>query len=229
VDKGIDASLGLEVALLTLQRLRKQGVLQAEVSHIPGVQGRCRCSIGVVGGKITSCYIEDTAGNRYSIGIDVVVATDRKKGPFAWSFHPQAALHPQRPQSGVTQASPAIQPYQTSPVTQNPFQASPATQKPFQASPVQNPHQQRQLLPSPQHRDVISGNTIPIPLKRATDLYWPNGLSVNERVMLGWIFSLVDGQRTVANITVLLPRLRFEDVRSGLLFLQQIGAISLRG
>ncbi|GHO64955.1 hypothetical protein KSC_038470 [Ktedonobacter sp. SOSP1-52] len=201
MDKGIDASLGLEVALMTLQRLRKHGILSAEVSHIPGVRGRCRCTIEIADGKITSCIVEDTTGKRYSLGIDVVIATNNKKGPFAWSFHPQAPPQASRPRPGIQQASPAIR----------------------------DPYYQTQPRQLQQYSNGIAVNMVPIPLKRASDLSWPGNLSANEQVILSWIFSLVDGQRTVADITAMLPRLRFEDVKSGLLFLQQIGAISLVG
>jgi hypothetical protein len=204
VDKGIDASLGLEVALMTLQRLNKQGVLQAEVLHIPGVRGQCRCSIEIIGGKITSCVVEDSAGNRYAIGIHVVIATDQKKGPFSWSFLPKAPPQPPRSLPGTSLSGIP--------------QASPATN---------DLYQQQQL--SPQYRDVVSSWTVPVPLKRASDLSWPNSLSANEKVILGWVFSLVDGQRTAADIAIMLPRLRVEDVKNALLFLKQVGAITFMG
>lgn len=200
MDKGIDASLGLDVALLTLQRLRKHGRLQAEVSHIPGVRGRYHCSIEIVEGKVTSCILEDTTGNRYPAGIDVIVVADQKKGPFSWVFRPQVPAQSQPFLPGLSQAVPA-----TDGLSQ----------------------QKTQHLPR-QDSDTISSSTIPIPLKRASDLSRLTNLHTNETVMLGWIFSLVDGQRTVADITVMLSRLRFEDVKSGLLFLKQIGVIALR-
>lgn len=206
MDKGIDASLGLDVVLMTLQRLRKNGILQAQISHIPGIAGQGRCLIEVVAGKVTSCIVEDAAGNRHTVSIDVVIATNTKRGPFAWTFHPRTPQQPQQPQRplpDITQASPAVR------VPQPP-------QPPQQWSP-------QPYIP------VISGTTIPVPLRRASDLVLPNNLTANERVILGWIFSLIDGQRTVADITIMLPRLRFEDVRSGLLFLKQIGAITLMG
>lgn len=198
MDNGIDASLGLEVVLTALHRLRKSGILQAEVAHIPGIRGRCRCSIEFVGGKITSCTLEETNGKRQAIGLDVIVSANQKKGPFTWSFHPKA---PQRPLPNSSQISPAMQ----------------------------DPYQQQPQKMLQQYSDAVSYNMVPTPLKRASDLYLPNNLSPNERVILGWIFSLVDGQRTVADITRMLPRLRFEDVRNGLLFLKQMGAITLIG
>lgn len=195
MDKGIDASLGLDVALMTLQRLRKSGILKAEVSHIPGVRGRCRCSIEIVGGKITSCTVEDTAGSRYSVGVDVVIATNQKRGPFTWSYHPQTSSQALPSPTSIIQASPS----------------------------VRNPYQYQQP------DEVITRYTIPVPLKKAVDASLLSHLSANEKVMLGWIISLVDGQRTVEAITILLPRLSFEDVKQGLLFLKRIGMITLLG
>lgn len=107
---------------------------------------------------------------------------------------------------------------------QSPYQASPRVpQLPPQVPPQPSP-------PVPwQYSDAISAGTVPVLHKRASGLHWPDGLSANERVMLGWIFSLINGQRTVAEITALLPRLRFEDVKSGLIFLKQLGALELIG
>jgi hypothetical protein len=92
VNHGIDASLGLEIVLATLQRLRQQGILRAEMKQVPGIQGLCRCMIVFVEGKIVSCTVDDTTGRRYAVALDVIIATNRKKGPFAWTFHPQTTV-----------------------------------------------------------------------------------------------------------------------------------------
>ncbi|GHO47956.1 hypothetical protein KSX_61190 [Ktedonospora formicarum] len=60
-------------------------------------------------------------------------------------------------------------------------------------------------------------------------MIWPNALSTNEKFLLEWLLSLINGQRNVAEITDMLPRLRFEDVKNGLLYLRQLGVISLMG
>lgn len=181
MDNGIDASLGLDVTLTVLSRLRKGGVLRAEVSSLPGRHGQYHCVIEFVEGQITSCVIEDAAGRRQNIDVRVIIAADHKKGPFSWSFHPLEPL------PNFVQTSP--------------------------------------LLPAHSGRVIITDQSIPIPLKRIVDLQWLNNLEPHEKMIASWVFSLVDGRRTIAEIIKYLPRLRADDIRRALQFMKRMGAI----
>jgi hypothetical protein len=80
----IDASLGLAFSLPLFERYRKNGLLQAELHHVPGVRGRCKGYLHLVEGKITSCYLEDRQGQRHQVNVAMLIQIDNERGPFEW-------------------------------------------------------------------------------------------------------------------------------------------------
>ena len=64
---GLDASLGLAFSLELFKRYRQSGVLQAEVSRIPGIRGRCTACLTLAEGEISSIYLEDRQKARDSL------------------------------------------------------------------------------------------------------------------------------------------------------------------
>jgi hypothetical protein len=87
VDKDrIDASLGLAFSLALFEQYRKSGLLQAELHHVPGLRGRCKGYLHLVEGKVVTCYLEDTQGQRHPVSKDMLARLDSEKGPFEWSL-----------------------------------------------------------------------------------------------------------------------------------------------
>ncbi len=84
----IDASLGLAYSLELFERYRKDGLLQAEVHHVPGVVGRCWGHMHLVEGKVVSCYLENAVGERKAIDKGLLLRLDRERGPFEWLLKP---------------------------------------------------------------------------------------------------------------------------------------------
>jgi hypothetical protein len=84
----IDASIGLAPSLALFERYHKNGLLQAELHHVPGIRGRCNGYLHLVGGKVITCYIEDKVGRRFPIGKDTLCRLDDERGPFEWSLYP---------------------------------------------------------------------------------------------------------------------------------------------
>lgn len=88
---GIDASLGLKFSLELFKRYKQSGILHAELARAPGKRGRCNAFILLVNGEVTSVYLEDKQGKRYSSDKDTLCRFDREKGPFEWALiHPSA-------------------------------------------------------------------------------------------------------------------------------------------
>lgn len=85
---GLDASLGLAFSLELFKRYRQSGVLQAEVSRIPGIRGRCTACLTLAEGEISSIYLEDRQKQRYSSDKDTLCRLDKERGPFEWRFFP---------------------------------------------------------------------------------------------------------------------------------------------
>lgn len=83
-----DASLGLAFSLTIFERYRKNGLLQAELQHIPGFRGRCRVYIQLVEGKVTACIIEDKNAERHSVALHLLIRVDNERGPFEWKLVP---------------------------------------------------------------------------------------------------------------------------------------------
>ncbi|GCE30764.1 hypothetical protein KDA_62480 [Dictyobacter alpinus] len=87
----IDASLGLEFSLALFERYRKNGLLQAEIQHVPGIRGRCKGFLHLVEGKIITCYIEDKEGRRHTTDQGLLIRVDSERGPFEWTLSPNPA------------------------------------------------------------------------------------------------------------------------------------------
>lgn len=99
--ENIDASLGLAFSLALFERYRKNGLLYAELQHVPGIRGRCKGFLHLIEGNVVTCYIEDKHDQRHSISKNFLVRVDKEHGPFEWtlasgpaplSTHPQATI-----------------------------------------------------------------------------------------------------------------------------------------
>jgi hypothetical protein len=88
--ENIDASLGLAFSLALFERYQNNGLLHAELQHVPGIRGRCKGFLHLIEGSVVSCYIEDKHDQRHSISKDFLVRVDKEHGPFEWTL----AAHP---------------------------------------------------------------------------------------------------------------------------------------
>lgn len=80
----IDASLGLAFSLMLFEQYRRNGVLQAELHHVPGFRGSCKGYLHLVEGKVVTCYLEDKQGKRHAVSTAMLSHLDSEKGPFEW-------------------------------------------------------------------------------------------------------------------------------------------------
>jgi hypothetical protein len=108
--QNFDASLGLAFNLPLFERYRKNGILSAEIHHVPGVRGRCTGYLQLVEGKVISCYVVDKNDQRISISQSTLVDVDTKRGPFEWVLE---ALPPPAPTPSNSDSDrfPRIKPY----------------------------------------------------------------------------------------------------------------------
>lgn len=90
-DSRFDASTGLAFSLELFGKYRKNGLLQAELHHVPHIAGHCRGYLQLVEGKVTSCYVEDKNGQRHLISQQILIDVDERRGPFDWSLQPLPA------------------------------------------------------------------------------------------------------------------------------------------
>ena len=86
-----DASIGLAFSLTAFEKYRKNGLLQAELHHVPGIRGRCKGYLELIEGKVASCYIEDKDGHHHSIQVSILIQLDNEIGPFDWALTPLPA------------------------------------------------------------------------------------------------------------------------------------------
>ncbi|WP_151758568.1 hypothetical protein [Dictyobacter vulcani] len=107
----IDASLGLLFSLALFERYRKNGLLHAEMHHVPGIRGRCKGFLHLVEGKVVACYVEDREGRRHATDKDILTRVDSERGPFEWTLSPNPA-----PPSANPRADIPVRPTQNSPV-----------------------------------------------------------------------------------------------------------------
>lgn len=115
MDKGyFDASLGLAFSLSVFERYRKNGLLQAELYHVPGVRGRCMGYIQLVEGKVTSCYVETRSGERQPTALSTLTTVDIERGPFEWKLIPLPA--PPSPTPPTARFNPPPRPTHNAPV-----------------------------------------------------------------------------------------------------------------
>ncbi|MBO0778900.1 MAG: hypothetical protein J2P37_08755 [Ktedonobacteraceae bacterium] len=82
----MDASVGLAFSLKLFQRYRRTGILQAQVRHIPGIQGMCTAYVHLIDGAVTACYVENNRGERFQSSPSMLIRIDSEKGPFEWTF-----------------------------------------------------------------------------------------------------------------------------------------------
>lgn len=99
--ENIDASLGLALSLTLFEQYRKNGLLQAEIHHVPGYRGRCKGFLHLVEGKVVACYIEDKNNRRHPISKEILVKVDNERGPFEWTLTPLPAPPSLQPRSGI--------------------------------------------------------------------------------------------------------------------------------
>lgn len=96
----MDASVGLAFSLQLFQRYQRNGILQASIRRLPGVQGACTAYVHLSAGSVTACYLEDKHGQRLSISVESLCQVDHDRGPFEWVFQP-----PSSPAQSQTAAS----------------------------------------------------------------------------------------------------------------------------
>ncbi len=87
--KSLDASIGLNKILLILRQYSQTGMLQAEISRLPGIKGSGICSLWIVDGEPVSCFIETKTSEQKSLSPSALARFDKDKGPFDWQFYPQ--------------------------------------------------------------------------------------------------------------------------------------------
>lgn len=85
----MDASVGLTFSLQLFQRYRRNGILQATIRHMPGIQGACTAYVHLTAGSVTACYLENKHGQQIPYPIDDLCRVDHDRGPFEWIFQPQ--------------------------------------------------------------------------------------------------------------------------------------------
>jgi hypothetical protein len=105
-----DASAGLAFNLSLFERYRKNGQLQAEVHHIPGIRGHYRAYVHLVEGKVVSCTIEDKKGERQRITQEALIRADTARGPFEWKFMAVPAPPSTHPHAHISKPSTHIAP-----------------------------------------------------------------------------------------------------------------------
>lgn len=81
----LDVGVGLEFSLFILERYQRNGLLQAELHHVPGIKGQCIGYLQLAKGKVTSCSVEKN-GQRQLIGKDTLIRVDNERGPFEWKL-----------------------------------------------------------------------------------------------------------------------------------------------
>lgn len=107
----MDASVGLTFSLQLFQRYRRNGVLQARVHHIPGIQGTCTAYVHLTAGSVTSCYLKNEQGQQLSFALEKLRQIDDERGPFQWIFQAQQpASGSQIPASQSAQPLPRTSP-----------------------------------------------------------------------------------------------------------------------
>jgi len=86
----MDASIGLQFSLELLKKYRKNGLLQAFVSRVPGISGKCHVEVAVMQGDVISCRAKNQGGNIHNVDINLLLKLDKIRGPFEWRLIPLA-------------------------------------------------------------------------------------------------------------------------------------------
>lgn len=112
----MDASVGLIFSLQLFQRYRRNGILQANIRHMPGIQGACTAYIHLTAGSVTACYLKNKHGQDFPVSVESLCQVDHDRGPFEWVFQPQQpAARPQTagmPSAGPLPNTPSASPDQ---------------------------------------------------------------------------------------------------------------------
>ncbi|MBO0793041.1 MAG: hypothetical protein J2P36_19125 [Ktedonobacteraceae bacterium] len=86
---GIDASLGLALAIELLKQQQQTGELRGRISVAQFLRiRRYQCIIQVKEGLVVSCLIIDELGRQSLADTHALIQTDEKAGPFDWTFYP---------------------------------------------------------------------------------------------------------------------------------------------
>lgn len=93
---GIDASLGLALALDLLRQHQQTGELRGEVAIVQFLKTKqYRCIIQIENGQLVSCSLFDEYNQKRPADRDYLIRMDEKSGPFDWTFYPyQKAIAP---------------------------------------------------------------------------------------------------------------------------------------
>lgn len=84
----IDASVGLAFSLRLFAIYRQSGLLHATIRNIWKVKGTGKACLVLDKGRVVSCYLEDSKGQRYPQTEADLCALDEEKGPFEWRLQP---------------------------------------------------------------------------------------------------------------------------------------------
>lgn len=107
---GIDASLGLALALELLKERQETGELRGTISMVHFLKEKQYwCVILLEHGRIISCSLFDKQGQRQRTDEVHLIKADENRGPFGWKFYPRAVVESSLP-SPVNPALSAPQP-----------------------------------------------------------------------------------------------------------------------
>ena len=81
----LDVGVGLEFSLFILERYQRNGLLQAELHHVPGIKGKCIGYLQLANGKVKSCSVEKN-GQHTLIDKSTLIRVDNERGPFEWKL-----------------------------------------------------------------------------------------------------------------------------------------------
>ena len=84
----MDASIGLQFSLELLKRYRESGLLQAQISGLPGISGKGNVEITILQGDVTSCLARDQQGRPFRVDLEVLLRLEKVRGPFGWNLFP---------------------------------------------------------------------------------------------------------------------------------------------
>jgi hypothetical protein len=86
---GIDASLGLALALDLLRQHQQTGELRGEIVIVQFLKTKhYQCIIQIENGQAISCSLFDEQNQSRLIDRDYLIRVDEKSGPFDWKFYP---------------------------------------------------------------------------------------------------------------------------------------------
>lgn len=107
---GIDASLGLALAIDLLWQRQQTGTLRGTISITQFLRTKqYQCVIQIENGQILSCFLLDEQGQRRPADKEYLIQVDEKGGPFDWKFYPRAEATPTVPSAPVPNRSTAMQ------------------------------------------------------------------------------------------------------------------------